>query len=260
MAEPRTSPSGTPVLWEELTWEDIGALVEGGMDMAILPVGATEQHGPHLHVGMDTTAAVAVAHGVSARTGIPVLPAIPVGCSLGHTTRWPGTLSLRPATLTRVITDIAWWLDAAGVRRLLLLNGHVTNWAPLRCALEEIRHELPRMRVALRSIWDISPEVRAAYHADAENFHANRAETALVMAVRPDLVRADRAVDEPDRSAGHFFAYTVDRETRTGTVGSPSLATPEEGRALLERCVADLAAQLADALRETPPLDPEGNP
>lgn len=252
-----SAPVGTPVLWEELTWEEIAALVDGGMDMAILPVGATEQHGPHLHVGMDTTAAVAVAHGASARTGIPVLPAIPVGCSLGHTTRWPGTLSLRPETLTRVVCDIAWWLEAAGIRRLLLLNGHVTNWAPLRCALENVRHDLPGMRVALRSIWDISPAVHAAYHEDAANFHANRAETALVMAVRPDLVRLDRAIDEPDRAADRFFAYTVDRETPTGTVGAPTLATPEEGRALLERCVEDLAAQLRDALHETPPLDPD---
>lgn len=257
METPPPHDDAPPILWEELTWEEAGALVAGGMDMAILPVGATEQHGPHLHLGMDTMAATAVAHGVSARTGIPVLPAIPVGCSLGHTARWPGTLSLRPETLTRVVCDIAWWLDAAGIRRLLMLNGHVTNWAPLRCALENIRHDLPRMRVAVRSIWDISPEVHAAYHADAANFHANRAETAMVMAVRPDMVRIDRAVDEPDLGADRFFAYTVDRETPTGTVGAPTGATPEEGRALLERCIADLSAQLRAARTETPPLDPD---
>jgi creatinine amidohydrolase len=249
------SASKRPVLWEELTWEDIGALVEGGMDMAILPVGATEQHGPHLHLGMDTTAAIAVAHGASARTGVPVLPAIPVGCSLGHTTRWPGTLSLRPETLARVVTDLAEWLHAAGIRRLLILNGHVTNAAPLRCALETIRHDWPDVRVAVRSIWDISPEVHAVYHADAANFHANRAETALVMAVRPELVRIERAVDEPDLSADRFFAYTVDRETRTGTVGSPSLATAELGRELLEECIAELAVQVTQALVESSPLD-----
>jgi creatinine amidohydrolase len=248
-------PAPAALLWEELTWQEAGELIAGGMDMAILPVGATEQHGPHLHLGMDTMAATAVAHGVSARTGVPVLPAIPVGCSLGHTAHWPGTLSLRPATLAAVVCDIAWWLHAAGVRRLLLLNGHVTNHAPLRCALEEIRHATPALMVALRSVWDISERVRAAYHADAgPDFHANRAETALVMAVRPEMVRTGRAVDEPARSAGLFFAHPVPRESVTGTVGSPSLATAEEGAWLLEAAVADLSAQVTAALDETPPL------
>ena len=248
------------LLWEELTWEEVRDLVADGMDMAILPVGATEQHGPHLHLGMDTTAATAVAHGVSARTGVPVLPPIPIGCSLGHTTHWPGTLSLRPGTLTAIVVDISRWLYEAGIRRLLMLNGHVTNWAPLRCALEEIRFATPDLMVALRSIWEISERVHAGYHADAANFHANRAETALVMAVRPDLVRMDRAVDEPDRSAGLLFAHPVSRESVTGTVGSPSAATPEEGRLLLEAAVADLAAQVIAALAETPPLTPEARP
>lgn len=246
-----------PVRWAELTWQDVAATVDGGMDMAILPVGATEQHGPHLHLGMDTMAAVAVADGASALTGVPVLPEIAVGCSLGHTTRWPGTLSLRPATLTRVVCDMAEWLVAAGIRRLLILNGHVTNHAPLRCALEEIRHEHREMLVALRSIWEISPQVHAAYQADAVNFHANAAETSMVLALRPDLVHLDRAVDEPDRARGGFFAHTVDRETPTGTVGRPSLASAEYGRRLLALAVTQLAHQVRQALDEAPPLAPE---
>lgn len=59
-----------PVLWEELTWEQITHLREREMTMVILPVGATEQHGLHLPVGVDTFSAIAVAHGVSAKTGI----------------------------------------------------------------------------------------------------------------------------------------------------------------------------------------------
>lgn len=240
-------------MWEELTWEDVRDLVDGGMDMAILPVGATEQHGPHLHLGMDTLAADAVARGVSARTGVPVLPALPYGCSLGHTTRWPGTLSLRPETLARSVVDIAEWLVAAGVTRLLLLNGHVTNHAPLRAALETVRHERPGLLLALRSLWEISSRVSVEYHRDALNFHANRAETAMVLALRPELVRLERAVDEPDRGAEHFFAYTVDRESATGTVGAPSQATAALGRRILDSCVEDLSAQVVRALHERPP-------
>jgi creatinine amidohydrolase len=247
--------SGRPVLWDELTWEEIGDLVAAGVDMAILPVGATEQHGPHLTVGMDTLAATTVASGVSARTGVPVLPVLPYGCSLGHTHKWPGTISLRPETLSRVVVEIVEWLVPAGIRRLLLLNGHVTNHAPLRAALELIRHQHPDLRIALRSLWDISPRVHRMYHADAPNFHANRAETALVMAVRPDLLRPDRIVDEPDRTGGFFFAYTVDRETRTGTVGLPSEATAEFGHELVDACITDLSTDIDRALHEPTPLD-----
>ena len=82
--------SGAPVRWEELSWEQVAAMRDSGIDLAILPVGATEQHGLHLPMGVDTMSAVAIADGVSARTGFPVLPAIPVGCSLGHSKHWPG--------------------------------------------------------------------------------------------------------------------------------------------------------------------------
>ncbi|MBE9078427.1 creatininase family protein [Romeria aff. gracilis LEGE 07310] len=68
-----------PLLWEELTWDAIAQLRDSGMDMAILPVGATEQHALHLPVGVDTFSASAVAQEVSAETGIPVLPRNPVG-------------------------------------------------------------------------------------------------------------------------------------------------------------------------------------
>ncbi|MEO1751267.1 creatininase family protein [Thiofaba sp. EF100] len=248
-------PDGAPVRWAELRWEDIAALPPAGIDMAILPVGATEQHGPHLPVGVDTLSAVAVAEGASTLTGIPVLPALSYGCSLGHSTQWAGTLSLRPETLSRMVLEIAEWVHAAGFRRLLLLNGHVTNWAPLRCALENIRHDIPTMRISLRSLWDISTEVRRQYHQDAENFHANCAETSLMLALHPELVRMDKAVDEPDRSAGCFFSYRVDQECLHGVVGQPSRASATEGRELLERCVRSLAAQLEKALHETTPLE-----
>jgi len=250
--------SGKPVLWQNLTWEDVAALRDRGIRMAILPVGATEQHGPHLPLGVDTLSAEAVAHGASALTGIPVLPSLAYGCSLGHSPKWPGTISLRPETLSKIVLEIAEWLHTAGFDRLLLLNGHVTNWAPLRCGLENIRHTYPTMRVALRSIWDISDEAHRRYHEDAANFHANCAETSLMLALHPELVRMDKVVDEPDRSAGCFFAYRVSDESVHGTVGTPSLAEAAAGQTLLDLCVSELAQQLTQALTEATPLERAG--
>jgi creatinine amidohydrolase len=244
-----------PVLWEELSWEQITALQQNGMDMVILPVGATEQHSLHLPVGVDTFSAIAVAQGVSAQTGIPVLPALPYGCSLGHSKKWAGTISLRPETLSALVLEIAEWVCSAGFSRILLLNGHVTNWAPLRCGLENIRHRYPDLRIALRSIWEISPKVHEFYHHDAANFHANCAETSVMLALRPDLVQINKAMDEPDRSAGCFFAYTVNKESIHGGVGAPSKADLSFGQEILETCVTELSLQLKKALVEGMPLE-----
>lgn len=244
-----------PVLWEELTWEEITHLRQQGMNLVILPVGATEQHGLHLPVGVDTFSANAVAHGVSAKTGIPVLPALPYGCSLGHSKKWAGTVSLRPETLATLVLEIAEWIYSAGFNRLLLLNGHVTNWAPLRCGLENVRHTYPDLRIALRSIWEIAPRIHQYYHQDAVNFHANCAETSLMLALRPDLVQMEQAVDEPDRSASCFFAYTVNQESVHGAVGSPSKADASVGNQILGTCIDELSQQLKRALVEGTPLE-----
>lgn len=245
-----------PVRWERLTWEQVAAIRDAGCDLCVLPVGATEQHGPHLPLEVDTLTAETVALGASALTGVPVLPVLPYGCSLGHSTRWPGTISLRPETLAALLVQIAEWVRGAGFRRLVVLNAHVTNWAPLRCGLESIRHQWPDLRIGLRNVWDLSPAIHRRYHHDAGNFHANEAETSLALHLRPQAVHLERALDEPDRSAGCCFSYRVDQESRTGTVGRPSEARPESGAELCAELVQACAAFLEAARRERPPLEP----
>lgn len=248
------------VLWEWLTWEEVGALRKSSMDMAILPVGSTEQHGPHLSLNVDTLSAETVAKAVSARTGVPVLPALPYGAAWGHTAHWPGTLSLSPATVTQAVVEIGeWLLQASGFTRLLLLNGHVTNAAPLRVALETLRFRHPEMRVALRGLWEISPRVNAVYTADAQDWHANAAETSLMMALYPSGVRPDKIADDPDRTGSLFFSYPVPRTSENGATGKPTLATAAQGETLLAWAAEDLSALVRTALTEEPPFSPEKN-
>jgi creatinine amidohydrolase len=246
-----------PLRWEELTWPEIAALRDGGMDMVIWPVGSTEQHGPHLAVDADTVTATSVAYEVSLRTGVPVLPAMPYGCSLGHSHRWPGTLSLAPQTLTQVAFECLSWAYQSGFRRILILNGHVTNAAPLRCALELLRARFDDCMVALRDVGAVSERVRAMFCGDADDWHANCAETSLVMALRPERVRASELAraDDPDRTEGLLFAHPVNRTSRNGVTGCPSRASERLGRELLDMIVADLTAQVRAGLHETPPLD-----
>ncbi|KQP94285.1 creatininase [Methylobacterium sp. Leaf113] len=250
------------LLWADRTWEEIPGDLAAASQAAILPVGATEQHGPHLGCGMDFVLAERLAHAVSAQTRVPVLPTLPYGCSLGHSRRWPGTITLDPLVMTQVVTQIGTSAYHSGVRRLFLVNAHVTNAAPLRCALEMLRAVHDDLMVALVNSATISERVRAAHFADAADWHANAAETALMMATAPALVRPDRitAADDPDRTEGLVFAHPVNRTSRNGVTGRPSQASLAEGERLFGWMVADLAALVRRGLAETPPLSPPDDP
>jgi creatinine amidohydrolase len=239
-----------------MTWEEIGRLPEAGRDAVLLPAGATEQHGPHLGTGMDSELAAAVCRAVSARTGVPVLPVLSYGCSLGHSHRWPGTLALQPQTMIAIVTDLGEWLVRAGFRRLFLVNAHVTNSAPLRCALEILRSRHDGLMVAVINLAEVSPRVRRAHVADASDWHANAAETALMLATAPALVRVRRLrrADDPDRTRGLVFAHPVNRTSTNGVTGRPSRATAAQGRRLFAWMVADLLRLVRRGLREQPPL------
>jgi creatinine amidohydrolase len=239
-----------------LTSTELGAIVASGMDMAILPVGATEQHGPHLGTGCDTASPEEVAWRVSARTGVLVLPALPYGISLGHTTKWPGTVSLHPQTFIQAVVEIGRWVVGSGIRRLLLLNGNGPNAPGLECARIQLRYEFPRSRFRVLSLFDMSERVRKVYYSDAADLHANRGETSLLMHVRPEMVRPQSVVDEEDVSPGLIFSYDMPSTTRSGVTGRPSESSPGDGAALTEMLVSDLTAIVQSALVESWPKLP----
>ncbi|XHR29277.1 MAG: creatininase family protein [Chthoniobacteraceae bacterium] len=245
-----------PLLWGCLTWEEIASLRAGGMEMVLLPVGATEQHGPHLGTSVDTVSATRLAEAVSAATGVPVLPSVAYGCSLGHSRKWPGTIALQPQVLIDTVVQIYDWVYSAGFRRLLMINGHVTNFAPLRCALEVIRSRFEDSMVGIRNVGELSPRVRDAFFCDAEDWHANAAETALMQALAPELVRPGKIAeaDDPDRTADLIFAHPVNHTSTNGVTGFPSRASRAKGTQLFQWMVRDLSAQVRRALRESAPI------
>ena len=95
--------------WSERTWEELPDDLVNAASAAILPVGATEQHGPHLGCGVDAVLADRLCAAVASRAKIPVLPTLPYGCSLGHSRRWPGTLAVKPGTLIDFVKEIGDW-------------------------------------------------------------------------------------------------------------------------------------------------------
>jgi creatinine amidohydrolase len=244
------------MLWSQRTWPEFPAALEAARQSAILPVGATEQHGPHLGTGMDAVLADRLCAAVARQTGVPMLPTLPYGCSLGHSRRWPGTIALQPVTLIHVVKEIGDWAYHSGVRRLFIVNTHVTNAAPLRCALEMLRVEHDDMMIGLTNSATISQRVRDAHFADGDDWHANAAETSLMLAVAPEIVRPELIADadDPDRTDGHIFAHPVNRTSLNGVTGAPSRGSAGQGNELFAWMVEDLAALVERGMREVPPL------
>lgn len=232
--------------------EEIGEAAAAGA-VAVLPVGATEQHGAHLPTGTDTLLAAHVAETAAEQTGDVVLPPLAYGCSLGHTDHWPGTLSLHPATMTAAVVELGRWVRGSGFSKLVIVNGHATNGPPCQSAILQLRHELPDLRARFVSIFDLTPAIAERYTEDAPDFHANEAETSMLLHLAEAQVRLDRAVDEPDRTVDRVLSYPMPAVTRSGVVGTPSAASPERGAALVEQLVAAMADLLRRARAEQDP-------
>jgi creatinine amidohydrolase len=244
------------MFWSELTWAELPECIQAAKQAAILPIGATEQHGPHLGSGMDFVLADKLCRAASERTAIPMLPTLPYGCSLGHSRRWAGTIAVQPITLIELVKEIGDWTYHSGVRRLFIVNTHVTNVAPLRCALEMLRAEHDDMMVSVLNSATLSERVRQFHFADGDDWHANDAETSLMLAMAPEMVRAERlgTADAGDRTAGLVFSHPVNRTSLNGVTGAPSQASAAKGREWFDWMVEDLCTLLRRGQDEQPPL------
>jgi len=245
------------MMWSERSWPQLPADLKAVNGAAILPVGATEQHGPHLGCGTDYVLADKLCAAVGRKTRVPVLPPLPYGCSSGHSRHWPGTISIKPTTLIAFVQEIGEWAYHSGVRRFFIVNTHVTNAAPLRCVLEMLRSAHDDMMVTVLNSGTLSPRVREFHNADGDDWHANDAETSLLMAVAPELVRGEAVIsaDDPDRTEGLVFVHPVNRTSRNGVTGAPSRATAEKGARWFSWMVEDLSHLIRRGLHEEPPLD-----
>ncbi len=243
-----------PVLLEALAWPDAEQTLG---DVLLLPVGATEQHGPHLPLNTDTVIATAVCAYASAQTGAPVLPALGYTVSIGHTEKWPGTFAIFHETLMSTVREIARWALAGGWKRLLLVNSHCGNDAAFRCAVDRLRFDFPgELFVAARNTWQLTPGVAAQFSNDAADWHANEAETSLLLFLAPHTVRADRllSADDPDRTGGCVFPHMVAHTSANGGTGMPSRASANRGAELLVEMGGALGALIERARIEQPPL------
>ena len=242
-------------LLEQMPWPDVAEKLES-IPAAILPIGATEQHGPHMGCGMDAVLADKLCKAVSEKTKVMMLPTMPYGCSIGHSQRWPGTIALQPKTLIDLIKEMGDWAYYSGVRKLFIVNTHVTNAAPLRCALEMLRAEHDGFMVTVLNSAKVSERVKTFHFADGDDWHANDAETSLMLSVAPEMVNEERLsdADDPDRTDDCVFSHPVNRTSKNGVTGKPSISTKAKGDEAFEWMVEDLSTLIEQGLIEESPL------
>jgi creatinine amidohydrolase len=247
---------GKPVRLERLSWTQIRELQRAGGDMLLLPIGATEQHGPHLPINTDTVIATAACGYASARTGVPVLPAIRYSVSIGHTEKWPGTFSLFHETFIHAVREITAWAVATGWKRLMFVNSHFGNDASLRVAVDRLRFDfVGRLQIATRNTFNLTPSIWEYFISDAADLHANKAETDLMLCLAPDDVRMAEVADDPDRTTETVFNYMVANTSLNGVTGAPSLGSAQRGKELFMEIGEALAAIVEKARRENPPME-----
>ena len=224
----------------ENTWKEIR---DSGVDTAIVAFGAIEQHGHHLPLCVDWMVADAVARRLGEELNAYVLPAMPFGCSREHMA-FPGTVTLRPSTLAAVLEDLVEFLYHHGFRKIVLFSSHGGNWV-LKPAMREIsfRHE------DLSLIWAGGPNPERG-DAVPEETHAGKGETSLILALRPELVHMELAVDSPGIVGQEFNDYVgYEKTTKTGAWGLPTQATAEGGEEALEQRVKVQAEYIRWAFR-----------
>jgi creatinine amidohydrolase len=226
------------LLLAELGWPDVQEYL-GHDDRLILVVGSTEQHGRHMTFASDTWQPWEIAQRLSERTGVLLAPPVNYGMSLHHL-GFPGSLSLRPQTLSSIIVDLLESAYQHGFRRILILNGHGGNTAPIQVAMIEALNELPGLEVRAEAWWRV-PEVSAAFEEAGIQApaHADAGETSVVMAIRPDVVRLERAAFSPESPRPSFLTRRVFQEHFPhGVIGAdPRQASAEVGEQVIAAAV-----------------------
>jgi creatinine amidohydrolase len=214
--------------------------------IAVLPVGALEQHGPHLPLSTDTLTAEAVADRIAGPLDALLLPAIDYGATW-NMSGYPGTVTLRPETVEALALDIGRAVADAGARALVIVNGDWGNRAPLASAADGLA--LPTIVLNHPGLDDAAAHVRDSVPAAPGLMHAEEIETSLVLAVAPDLVQGTAEAVYPDFPP-EFGTVPMRMHgfSPSGVFGDPGPATAAKGRAMLDAVVAESLREVEDFL------------
>lgn len=247
-------------LFNELTRERLKELAAEAL--VVLPVGATEQHGPHLPVGTDTFAVQYIARSAAQQASSEITtvlaPALPFGSSHHHLP-FGGTFSFSTETYYRLLVELLESLVAGGFRKAFILNGHGGNAELIQLAARDVARSHP-ISVAAAPYWTIAWDalVDAGIHQHGKlPGHAGRFETSLVLAMRPDLVvepRPHRDLPEPLGQPRIASPYRAEHhgswQAMDGFTDSPDLGSAEIGERALAATIEAVSRAFVEFTRE----------
>jgi creatinine amidohydrolase len=236
-------------MWELLTWKEIEERIKI-IDTAILPCGAIEQHGPHLPVDVDYFDARYLAEKVAEACSDPrpfVLPTVPYGVSYHHE-EFKGTISVTNDALSRFIYDIGMNLARNGIKKLIILNAHGDNAPTLKYAAQMINRDA-NIFVCVET-GETSDTDLYDLISTKNDIHAGEIETSTTLALRPELVNMDEALNETISFGSSYLDFTSSRGvawyvrtkriSHSGIMGDPTMASKEKGLKMWDIMIAHL--------------------
>jgi len=211
-------------------------------DVAILPVGSNEQHGPQNPLGTDHLIAKALAEETAKRTGVLCLQVIPFGVSSHHRQFW-GTIFISPSTLKNYVKEVCLSLNYYGIRKIVIVNGHGGNLNALAESARELRER--GIFVSIFQWWPVVAKFLPELFKPEERRHACAEETSLNLALHSHIVDMSKAVDETPResmlqSEGVTLPLDTIDYTASGVFGKSTTASAEKGKIVLEVVIGEL--------------------
>ena len=229
------------VMLHEMSWTEAKEYFVKN-DIAILPVGSNEQHGPQNPLGTDHLIAKALAEETAKRTGVLCLQVIPFGVSSHHKQFW-GTIHISPKTLKKYVKETCLSLNYYGVKKILIVNGHGGNLSALAELARELREK--GIFISIFQWWPAASKLLPDLFKLEERRHASAEETSVNLALYPGIVNMDKAVDEAVResvlqSDGITLPLDTIDYTHSGVFGASTTASAEKGKIVLETMVGEL--------------------
>jgi creatinine amidohydrolase len=238
---------------ERMTWKEVQQAISEGCVVALI-IGSTEQHGPHLPLGTDCYIPLGIAERTASKIKMIIAPVIAYGYysqvrSGGSGEKFPGTTSVRSATLVGLVTDIMEAFIRHGFRRFLILSGHYENSPLIGEAIQSAMNSSGRtdVRTLLVNWWELIPpetlnDVYENNFPGWEIEHAAIAETSMLMTLKPELVRAEhiRDYDKPRRVVYDIIPPPKDIIPTSGVPSKASTASKQKGEALVRAAVERL--------------------
>jgi len=236
-----------------LTWPEIKEEIQNGRVTVIVPFGSTEQHGRHMPLGTDAVLGDVFGWGLAERLDAFLAPTVRYGCSEHHLA-FSGTISLNEDTFRRIVMDVVTSLSRHGFRRIVLLPTHGGNFKPMAEAMAKIK---PVKGVRVLAFTDLAALVDAAFKsskafnvdAPQSGAHAGEWETSLMLALKPEQVKMDLAIEGFVGELSEIMSRVfngIENMDEDGILGDPRSATAEAGNKYLEDIVEFLYQWVQD--------------